>query len=115
MLVLGRGESGKALVIESGQRFAIELDSNPGTGYQWRWVNKPNPAHIKLEEEVHRPRLGNRLLIGGSGLDVWTFRALQNGYTALELEYRRPWENKAPLSRFTLDVTIINNSCTKNA
>lgn len=110
MQVWGRGESGKAVMIESGQRFNIELDSNPGTGYKWNWKLKPDSALIKLEEEFHRPRSGHRFLIGGGGVDVWTFKALGSGYTALELEYRRPWENKPPQARFFLNITIINHS-----
>ena len=115
MLILGWGENGKSVRVESGQRFIIELDSNPGTGYKWNWRFKPDPALIKLEEELHHPRSGSRFLIGGGGLDIWTFKALETGHTALELEYRRPWENKPPQARFFLDISIINNSSSKDA
>lgn len=115
MLVLSRGENGKTVAVESGQRFAIELDSNPGTGYKWSWIIKPDPDLIKLEEEFHRPRCGSMLLIGGSGVDVWTFQAIKAGCTTLEIEYRRPWENKPPRARFSLHITIINNSSHNDA
>lgn len=106
MVVFGRGQSGKAVAVESGQFFTVELESNPGTGYKWNWQLKPDPALVKLEREIHRPRSCEARLIGGGGVDVWTFRALMPGYTALELEYRRPWENKPPQARFTLEIAI---------
>lgn len=109
MLVLGSGENGKVVVVEAGQYFTVELDSNPATGYKWNWKLRPDPALIKVEKEFYRTRPGKEILLGGGGTDVWVFQVLDAGSTALELEYRRPWENKPPQSRFILDITIINN------
>lgn len=109
MLVLGTRENGKELVVKAGQSLAVELDSNPATGYKWNWKVRPNPALLKLEKEYYRPRTTRVVILGGGGMETWVFRALDPGSTTLELEYRRPWEDKPPQARFVLDITIINH------
>lgn len=109
MLVWGPGENGTTVVVEVGQIFTLELDSNPGTGYKWNWAIRPDPALTRLKEEFHRTRSGTKILLGGGGMDIWVFQALKVGSTSLEIEYRRPWENKPPQRRFVLDITIIKN------
>jgi inhibitor of cysteine peptidase len=66
------------------------LDSNATTGYSWELKGISNPAILeKTDNKYVTPTSG---LVGAGGKEVWTFKALKAGTTALSMEYSRPWE-----------------------
>jgi predicted secreted protein len=45
--------------------------------------------------------------VGGSGREVWTFKALKSGKITIEFKYVRPWEkDKAPATPKSFSVVV---------
>jgi len=60
----------------------VTLGSNPTTGIEW-----PDMAQIGNKEILQQTGV-----VGASGKDVWTFKALKKGMTTISMDYSRPWE-----------------------
>ena len=78
--------------VEKGNEFAIALESNPTTGYQWRLAEPLDEKIITLEKsEYIEPETE---LMGAGGEEKWTFKAAGLGETTVSLIYIRPWEEQ---------------------
>lgn len=61
-------EEGTVITTRVGQQFRIVLDSNPTTGYQWKYTEDPEDL-LKLVDSKYDP--GHPERIGGGGFDFW--------------------------------------------
>jgi inhibitor of cysteine peptidase len=78
--------------VEKGSEFAIVLDSNPTTGYQWKLAAPLDEGIVILEStEYEEP---DTELIGAGGEEKWTFKAQGLGDTTISFIYVRPWEEE---------------------
>jgi len=85
--------------VEAGLEFAIVLKSNPTTGYSWQLAEPLDEDIVELvssEFEKKTPEAGEEEIVGAPGEEVWTFEAIGEGNTEIELEYVRPWETDTP-------------------
>ena len=73
--------------VKAGDRFVVELASNPTTGYQWQPAF--DPAALKL---VERDFSRSGEAIGGGGVERFRFESLAAGATRLSFAYQRSWE-----------------------
>ena len=99
------------LVSSSEPQFTIKLKSNPSTGYAWflRRYNATFLIPIK-----HRFQQGNNQLIGGSGVELWTFRVKPKAFlvpqqTVIRMIYARPWDNKEKSTEVVFHITTHAN------
>lgn len=89
----------KIVVTPANPDFTITLKSNPTTGYSWK-VTKIDSNLFK--NTGHKYVAPNTKLIGASGYDVWTFKAIYptayhfrvNQVGHIVMEYNRPWEKR---------------------
>ena len=99
--------TGSESVVEAkvGEAFAITLESNSTTGYNWQFAK---PLASKMVKLVHSHYIApTTQLYGAGGRETWTFRALQAGETHIFLQYVRPWEkNVTPLKTEIIVVMI---------
>jgi inhibitor of cysteine peptidase len=78
--------------VEKGAEFALVLESNPTTGYQWKLAEPLDEEIIHLvKTEFIEP---DTELLGASGEEKWTFNAVGLGDTSITLSYVRPWEEE---------------------
>ena len=98
----------KPVAATVGKEFKITLQCNPTTGYQWVLAKAPDEKLAKLLRSDYK-RLDSRL-IGAGGDMVWTFRALTEGQTQVELNYVRPWEKGVKPAQTTNFVVLIKAS-----
>ena len=99
-------DSGRTLHLDHGDTFTILLDSNPTTGYQWRFGSPlyDETVMILRGDQYVQP---NEQLCGASGKRSLTFVAEGSGRTGLRLIYVRPWErNRLPAKEFNLMVVV---------
>lgn len=89
------------------EEFEVTLDSNPSTGYQWQVRNIDATIAELVNDEYIPPESG---LVGAPGKQVFTFEALKEGKTTIELEYVRPWEPESPANIYSVDVIVSANS-----
>jgi predicted secreted protein len=76
--------------LRSGETFEVRLPSALSTGYRWELVD-PVPAPVQAAGVSRvEPPLGD--LVGGTGQEVWAFRAAGTGRGLLAFVYRRPFD-----------------------
>jgi len=99
-------DNGRTIELQVGQAFQLMLGSNPTTGYRWVYEGK---SSIVAQEgkQVYSADNPDKGLMGGGGVERWTFRALKPGTETLRLEYRRPWEQAVePANRVEFPVIV---------
>ena len=99
-------DSGKAIVVPPGGRFAVELVGIPTAGYIWQVDERP--AFLSEAQEVSgntSKQQSQPGFVGGSHWEVFVFEATGAGEGALRLAQRRPWEKTEPPSQ-TFSVMI---------
>ncbi len=77
--------------VEEGDEFAIVLESNPTTGYQWKLAEPLDEQIIHLVKTAYEAP--DKELLGAGGEEKWTFEAVGLGDTSITLAYVRPWED----------------------
>jgi inhibitor of cysteine peptidase len=95
----------KPVAVTVGKEFKITLQCNPTTGYQWVLAKAPDEKLAKLLRSEYK-RLDSKL-VGAGGDMVWTFQALAEGQTQMELNYVRPWEKGEKPAQTTNFVVVI--------
>ena len=87
----------EAIEIEEGLEFAIVLESNPTTGYQWQLAEPLDGKILSLVSATFESKGGGEgeEKVGAPGEEVWTFEAVGPGKAEITLAYARPWEKEA--------------------
>ena len=80
------------ITVNRGQQFVLTLESNPTTGYEWLAVFNKNLIN-SISHKYEPPSLSTTI-VGQSGKEIFTFKALTNGTTALRMLYKREWERE---------------------
>lgn len=75
---------------EVGERFAIELEGNPTTGYEWDL--KEQGGKVRLVDR--RTAVPGRAL-GGAGVQTLTLEPVEAGEAVILLQYKRRWDSTA--------------------
>ena len=96
------------LTVTLGSTFAIELVSNPTTGYMWIM-----PDYTVLTYLSTNTTDGEGLFIapesdaiGAPGKQRFFFKAFLLGEQTIKLEYKRPWEDR-PIFTYNVFVHVI--------
>lgn len=75
--------------VGAGQEFSIVLESNPTTGYHWGIVGDLDQNVVKFVKNEYTSTSAPNL-VGGGGLDVWTFKTVNTGQVQVTLGYYPP-------------------------
>jgi predicted secreted protein len=87
--------------IRRGQKFTITLESNPTSGF--KWLPSFDGSIISLLSCNSQSSTATR--VGGSGKDIFTFKAVNSGETVLKMVYKRSWEQQSVAEQnFFIDV-----------
>ena len=86
------------ITVRAGKEFTIQLISNPSTGYGWQLAQPLDGRIVTFVSNIfHEPSINTvPVIVGQSGLEVWTFQALHSGSTTIALKYVRAWESNSP-------------------
>lgn len=101
-VVLDTGDD--SVSVEPGQEFAIALESNPTTGFEWSQVHDKEMLQLVDHEYVQEEH--EEGMVGVGGTEYFIFRALEPGDTEIGLKYSRPWEDGEGERERTLRVEI---------
>jgi len=75
-----------------GDKVVVTLGSNPTAGFEWPDMAQIGNKEI-LQQTDHKFVSPEQTgVVGASGKDVWTFKALKKGMTTISMDYSRPWE-----------------------
>jgi inhibitor of cysteine peptidase len=86
-----RGER-HARTVRPGEKFTIELQSNPSTGYRWHLLYF-NKSILKLIYSEFATQPTNQIGTAG-GVQRFNFEATKKGTTSIKLIYKRSWESE---------------------
>jgi len=94
--------SGQSITLSSNDILAVELTSNPSTGYGW-YPKDLNETIIKqIKDWIFHP---DKAMPGSPGIQTLIFKGISEGSAKLELLYHRPWEKDVkPLETFTINI-----------
>jgi len=95
LLIPALAYAGTDIKSDAGKEFTVTLDSNKTTGYEWQLAKPLDENIVRLVKPEYIP--GSSNLCGAPGKEVWKFKAIKPGRTAIYFKYVRPWE-KNPVS-----------------
>jgi inhibitor of cysteine peptidase len=84
-------EERQARRVRRGEKFTIELQSNPSTGYRWYLLFFDKSILKLISSEFARKPTNN---IGTVGTQQFNFEATKEGTTSIKLIYKRSWEKE---------------------
>jgi inhibitor of cysteine peptidase len=96
-------DTGHQVNVNTGQVFAVVLDSNPGTGYSWSIASDPDPTVAVALDNLPLPPATS--LLGAPGRQCFRFNATGAGHTSVGFNYARPFEPDAPPAQ-SIDVQV---------
>lgn len=91
--------------VDAGERFAIALDANSSTGYEWRVADAS--GGIRFQGSDYEPDPGSEDYAGGGGTQTLDFRAGRRGKAEIRLVYVfTGGERREPAQRRVIEVRI---------
>ena len=90
--------------IEVNESFQVEFDSNPTTGFSWKWTNKQNVSIVESKGSEYVPSVPVRP--GSGGKEIWKFKGRQSGSDTLTFQYGRSWEETEVISTKNINVKV---------
>jgi len=84
--------------------FQIELDSNPTTGFAWKWTNRESGSIVESTSTDYIPDAPAST--GGGGKEIWKFKGLESGTDTIKMEYCRPWDTTSTVKTEDITVTV---------
>lgn len=97
----------KAIDVRAGEEFTIILEANPTTGYHWEIVEDSLDETIVMFVSREYESTSDPGLVGGGGVDIWTFKAVNPGQATIRLGYYPPSNTPTQPERTeTFDVNI---------
>jgi inhibitor of cysteine peptidase len=80
----------QAIEVRPGEEFTLILQANPTTGYHWEIVKGSLDENLVQFVNQEYQSSSDPGLVGGGGVDLWTFKALKPGETKITLGYYPP-------------------------
>jgi len=99
---LTQRDSGSSVDVKVTQVLIITLPANHTTPYHWVLTQAPDPRVLEKVADTYESSPGPP---GSGGQEVWRFRAIGEGGTALQLDYRS-LEGTPSGQRFSLSVRV---------
>jgi predicted secreted protein len=98
------------LEVNAGETFAVTLCSNPSTGFSWQEKAQISDQGV-LQQISHKyvapdANSSKPPAPGSSGVEIWTFEALEKGNTIVSMEYERPWQG-GEKGEWTYKLTVV--------
>ena len=99
--------NGREVTLQVGDNLKVSLSENASTGYRWSIPPEVKSKLAPVLRETGETVDAADGTPGKSGVRHLDFEALAAGTAALEIQYRRSWEqDKPPARTFTLRVTV---------
>ena len=98
--------SSETVIIKEGKTVTFLLETQLGTGYDWK-LKKPIPPIIELIEDSILSKQLDLPVVGGSESRLFKFRTIKKGNGILIFQYKRNWEkNINPLKTLKINVKV---------
>jgi len=103
--------AGSNIRVDAGRHFFVRIKSNITTGYTWEFEQPIDKNKLEFIGKIHEDAVSedspDSRLLGAPGFEVFKFKALNPGQTAILLKFVKPWEKGVePVKRHHIGVTI---------
>lgn len=88
--VLDASDSGSEVLLDTGDQFQVDLESNPSTGYSWNLDLRSAANIVTLQSSGYSPAVTEQ--VGAPGIETFVFEATEPGAAIIRLEYVRPFD-----------------------
>lgn len=98
-------DNGGHFSVKQGQDVAVQLQSNPSTGYAWEVTQTDRSFGYPAQKDFVASGHG----VGAGGIETLTWKTntpFALGTHTVTLEYRRPWDTSDVAQTFTFTVTV---------
>lgn len=100
---ISKAQDGQTIAARVDDLIALELPSNPTTGYKWAFAHL-DESSIVVERADYQ---AENTAVGSGGVERWMLRARLAGTTRIELKRFRPWEgDRSIVERFKVTLSI---------
>ena len=104
MITITEENNGKAMEVENGEVFRIELKELGSAGYQWH-MEKLDQEYLELVSKETRVLAEGK--IGAPVVAIWNLKTKKIGHTEIAMDHYRNWEGKDRASEhFSIRLTI---------
>ncbi|MCD6358613.1 MAG: protease inhibitor I42 family protein [Dehalococcoidia bacterium] len=95
--------------VDVGEEFTLILKSNASTGYQWQLIEALDSSILKLvTSEYETPPETDPPMMGAPGREMWIFKSVRPGGTAISLGYSQPWMEGVPPAETETFTVVVN-------
>ncbi len=116
VILVDEWQSGKKIHLAIGDSVAITLASNPTTGFTWLLTNISDDKVLQKTDQKFNAPHSEKPIVGVPGQEIWTFRAIGAGTSAISMEYSRSWEGgEKSAETFSLIITVTDTGITSEA
>ncbi len=99
------GKKDTNIEVKAGDRFTIQLEENPTTGYMWS-VSVSDESVVKMTGDQYNDESASEGLAGAPGTHTYTFEALKAGTTQITFVYERSFEEGSAAETVVYNVTV---------
>jgi inhibitor of cysteine peptidase len=105
---LTEADANKTIAVKTGDLLVLRLKSNATTGFSWApAAGTGQGLALQGKGEYIQPKSTGVPMPGAPGAQLWRFKAIKKGQTALKLVYSRPWEKGvAPVQTWGVTVKV---------
>ena len=90
--------------VEIGDKITVKLCSNPSTGFEWDYEMTIENVVKEEDHDFEEPEEG---VVGAAGIELWTFEAVEQGTTEIQMEYSQPGVGGSEAEwTYTITVTV---------
>ena len=89
MVTFTEKDNGSTVTVAPGQKFTVQLDENPTTGFMWNASTSPGLAILSSDFQTNAHPAG---MVGVGGIRSWVLQANATGSQTFSAVYRRSWE-----------------------
>jgi predicted secreted protein len=93
VVIIKKDQNGKDIRVRNGDYIQLELPALGSAGYSWHTDNL-NTKYIEVIAKETKIDSQMSKKTGAPVVELWRFRAKNEGETELKLDYYRPWEGK---------------------
>jgi predicted secreted protein len=104
MLHLTAADNGNTYTVRPQTAIVLKLTSVPSAGYHWR-LKPLDKSVVRLVSHryVSHAKPG---AVGGSGMEIWRFRAVGAGSSRIRVVYLPPGRNTKPARHFYVTINV---------
>jgi predicted secreted protein len=96
-------DDGRTFDVTQGTIVTFELTRHAGTGYEW--LPSPSDGGV-LVQHGDRRSVRTSEVAGAPKLDVYEFSAQSSGAATVEMQLRRPWQDRPPAKSVRVTIQV---------